>query len=343
GLDIFTSDRSLYAISKHPLVQEADIIHLHWIATMVNYTEFFRNMENKPAVWTLHDMNPFTGGCHYAVDCTKYEIGCNSCPQLSSKDPNDLSRRIFKRKEKAYKGRNIHIVTPSKWLAGCAKRSLLFKNFKIDVISHGVSTSVFTKRDKQYSRNLLNLPTNKTLILFGADYKAERKGFKYLMEALKLLKERIDTSNIALVTFGPKQDIRYFSKNTGFTVYQLGRIDNEALLSALYSSCDMFIIPSLEEAFGQTCLESMACGTPAIGFNTGGIPDMIIPHKTGLLVELKNIKDLTDKIEYMLTYPKERQEMGENARKLVEQECTLQIQAKRYLKLYEKMLSASAI
>ena len=337
GLDLFTDDRAIYALSKHPLIQEADIIHLHWIATMVNYSEFFSNVINKPLIWTLHDMNPFTGGCHYSNGCAKYETGCGACPQLGSKDPSDLSRKIFKRKEKTYKGKNIHILTPSKWLRDCAKRSILFKNFPIDVIPNGILIDIFKKRDKSFSRDLLNLPQDKTIILFGADYGAERKGFKYLIQALKLLKDKIDTlPKVALVTFGHHQSIAAFSKDTGFSIYQLGYMYDEPLLSCVYSAADIFIIPSLEENLPNTMLESMACGTPVVAFRAGGIPDMITPHKTGLLAELKNTKDLTDKIEYMITHPQERQQMGQNARKLVEEEYTLRIQAKRYLELYEK-------
>ena len=110
-------------------------------------------------------MNPFTGGCHYAGNCKKYQTGCGACPQLGSNAPNDLSGGIFKRKEKAYKDCNIHIVTPSKWLAACAKNSKLFKKFKIRVIPNGLPSSVFIKRDKQFSRKLLNLPQNKIVIL----------------------------------------------------------------------------------------------------------------------------------------------------------------------------------
>ncbi|UCC94823.1 MAG: glycosyltransferase [Candidatus Omnitrophota bacterium] len=286
-------------------------------------------------------MNPFTGGCHYSAGCKRYQTGCGWCPQLGPKHQDDLSRRIFKRKEKAYKGCNIHIVTLSKWFDDCVRKSSLFKNFPTSIIPHGIPHDIFKKRDRCFSRDRLNLPQDKTLILFGTDYKTERKGFKYLQEALRLLKNKIDPSTIALVIFGPKQDLDRLSKDVRFPLYELGYIQDEALLSAAYSGCDMFVIPSIEEAFGLTCLEAMACGTPVVGFNTGGILDMVISHKTGFLAELKNTEGLADKIEYMITHPEEREEMGLNARKLVEQEYILQIQAKRYLKLYETMLSAS--
>ncbi len=333
--DLFTNSRSIYNVSRHPLVKEADIITLRWIAYMVDYREFFSNLDNKPLIWRLSDMNPFTGGCHYSSGCTKYQTGCGSCPQLGSKNPNDLSRKIFKRKEDAYRDHNIHIVAISKWHAACVKKSLLFKNCTIDIIPNGVPVDIFKKRDRHFSRDRFNLPQNKTLILFGADSKTERKGFRCLIEALKLLKQKIDPSTIAVVTFGPKQDPDILFKD--IAIYQLGYIRDEALLSFAYSSCDMFIMPSLEEAFGQTFLESMACGTPPIGFNTGGMSDIITPCKTGLLIEVGNVEELGKRIEYMINHPKERQEMGRNARKLVEQEFSLQTQAKSYIKLYNSI------
>jgi len=338
GADLFSNNRTLHKISKHPLIKEADIINLHWIAWMIDRNEFFSRINGKPIIWTLHDMNPFTGGCHYSDGCTKYQTGCGACHQLGSKNPNDLARKIFKRKEKAYKNKNIHIVIPSKWLATCAKQSLLFKNFPTDVIPNSLPHGIFKKKDKHLSRDALNLPQDKALILFGVDYKTQRKGLKYLLEALKLLKQRLDPSKIALVTFGRHQELDAFSKDTKYPVYQLGYIEDQALLSSVYSSCAVFVLSSLEDNLPSTMLESMACGTPLIGFNTGGISDMIIPNKTGLLAELKNTQDLANKIKYMITHPKEREQMGENARRLIEQEYTLQLQAKRYLKLYEMML-----
>lgn len=341
GLDTFSDDRSIYDISKHPLVKEATVIHLHWIACMVDYREFFSATMDKPIIWTLHDMNPFTGGCHVAGECTKYETGCGACPQLGSSNLRDLSRRIFKRKEKTYERRNIHFVAPSDWLAGCAKKSSLLKSFKIDIIPHGIQNSVFTKRDRKFSRDLLNLPQDKTLILFGAVYKTENKGFGYLMQALRQLKNNTKTRNIALVTFGPIQDIDNSLEEMGYDIYQLGYVDNENFLSHIYSAVDIFVIPSIQEAFGLVCLESMACGTPVVGFAVGGIPKMIYPYKTGFLVEPKNTEGLYRSIEYMIDHPQEREEMGRNARKIVEQEYTLEMQAQRYCKLYESILKVA--
>lgn len=335
GVDAFTNDRTIYSIGKHPLVKEAEIIHLHWIAEMLDYIEFFSSIINKPIVWTLHDMNPFTGGCHFAGACKKYETGCGSCPQLGSKNESDLSRRIWKRKQKAYEGHYIHIVTPSSWLADCAKKSLLFKDFKIEIIPYGLSTSVFKARDRHFCRELLNLPQDKTLIIFGAAYRIKRKGLEYLIQALKLLKDKTDTSGVALVIFGNCTDDSL--KDIGFPVYSLGYIDDESLLSCCYSAADLFVVPSLEDNFPNTILESFACGIPIVGFDVGGILEMIKTKEIGLLAKVGDVKELSEHIIWMINHPDERQQMGLNARRLAEQEYTTELQAKRYLKLYESI------
>ncbi len=340
GLELFSDDRTTYNISGHPLVKEADIINLRWIARMVDYREFFSNIHHKPIVWRLSDMNPFTGGCHYSQGCTKYETGCGACPQLGSNDPNDLSKKIFKKKEKAYKRHNIHVVVPSKWLRNCAQTGSMFKDFKIEVIPNGIPTKVFKKQDKRFVRDLLNLPQDKALILFGAHYKTERKGFRYLIDALRLIKERItDASKIALVVFGPQLSEDYFLKDVGFPVYSLGYIKDKSLLSCVYSAADIFVLPSLEDNCPNTVLESFACETPVVGFNIGGLLDIVRHGENGLLATTRNAEELAEQIKWMIDHPKQREQMGLNARKVVEQEYTLEIQAKRYQELYSSILS----
>ncbi len=336
GMELFSDDRTIYDIGKHSLVKEAEIINLRWITQMVDHREFFRDVHNKAIVWRLSDMNPFTGGCHYSQGCKKYETGCGACPQLGSMDPGDLSRRIFKRKEKAYKDCKIHIVTPSRWLAACVRQSQLFRKYNVEIIPNGLSTSIFTERDKQYSRELLGLPKDKILILFGAQSVTNiRKGIYYLEKALMLLRNRVDDLNIGLAIFGSNSSA--VLGDAGFSVYPLGTIHDEPLLSCVYSAVDMFVMPSLQDNFPNTVLESMACGTPVIGFNIGGVVDVIKPRETGLLAQTRNAEELAEQIKWMIYHSKERKQMGLNARKVIEQEYTLEIQAKHYLRLYESI------
>jgi len=335
---LFSNARSPYRIDCQ-LIEKADILNLHWIARMIDACEFVSTFAGKRIVWTLHDMNPFTGGCHYSRGCTRYRTGCGACPQLGSKNLNDLSKKIFKRKERAYKNYKFQIVTPSKWLHDCARESLLFRDLPIEIIPNGIQTDAFKKRDKKFLRNLLKLPLDKTLILFGLDNEQERKGVTCLLEALTLLKTTVDTGSLGIVLFGNFFTLNALFQKTGFDIYQFYYTYHESLLSALYSSCDIFVLPSVEDNFPNTLLESMSCQTPAVCFNAGGMKDIVMPYKTGCLAELKNVKDLADKIGYMITHPKERFEMGKAAGALIEKECSLHVQATRYQEVYKKVLN----
>lgn len=335
GFDLFSGARTSFEISGHSMVSAADIINLHWISGMVDYPEFFKYLKNKPIALTLHDMNYFTGGCHYSSGCVKYKTGCGACPQLGSKDPNDLSRKIFKIKEKAYRGHNICVICDSSWMLDRAKESPLFKNFRAETCHYDTETSVFKKYDKRYSRDILKLPQDKIIVLFGAAYCPERKGLRYLIRALELLKDktRID---IMLVTFGAEQSEL---SDGAFSVRQLGKMDDENVLAQVYSAADIFVIPSLEEAFGQTCLEAMSCGTAVIGSRTGGIPDMILDGKTGILVTPGNAAELARGIGWLIEHPQERDKMAKEAEAMVGKEYAFPAQARRYVKIYESMLS----
>jgi glycosyltransferase involved in cell wall biosynthesis len=338
----FYDDRTAYTVSKHPLVKEADIIHLHWIAGFVDYGEFFKHTKNKPLVWTLHDRSPMTGGCHVPGDCKKYETECGKCPQLGSKKQKDLSYEIFHRKKEFYRKRSMNIVTPSKLLYDDTKKSALLKDFPTHIIPHGISTNTFSMRNKDFSRELLGLPKDKVLLLFGAAYASKNKGFTYLARAIDILKTKMDVSRIALVVFGPPQSEEKRPTISGVTVYPLGYIQDPLLLSCCYNAADIFVMPSLQEVFGLTCLESMACGVPVVGFNTGGLPEMIMSGKTGFVAEIENLQDLTKYIEWMIAHPAEREQMGKNARTLVEAKFSLEIQTKKYFDLYSSLLKTGS-
>ena len=181
----FSDDRSTIELQDHPLVREADIIHLHWIAYFVDGPNFFPSIKGTSVVWTLHDMNPFTGGCHYVGDCRKYESQCGACPQLGSPYESDLAAKIWARKRTAYPAHNFHMVTPSQWLANCARRSMLLGRMPLSIIPYGIPSDIFRKYDQGFCRELLGLPQKKTIILFGANnVMDERKGAQYLKEAL---------------------------------------------------------------------------------------------------------------------------------------------------------------
>jgi glycosyltransferase involved in cell wall biosynthesis len=240
----FSDDRSCIELENHPMVREADIIHLHWIAYFVDGPNFFPPIKDKSVVWTLHDMNPFTGGCHYVGDCDKYERQCGACPQLGSNHPSDLAAKIWARKRTAYTAHNFHIVTPSQWLANCARRSTLLGRMPVSIIPYGIPSDIFQKYDHSFCRELLGLPQKKTIILFGANNVMDkRKGAKYLKEALALVSRRMKVCDVVLAIFGSKFDPKH--ETFGIPTHVLGNIRDERLLAACYNAADVFVIPSL--------------------------------------------------------------------------------------------------
>ena len=314
----------------------ADIYNLHWTSGFIDLPSFFRETK-VPVVWTLHDMFPFTGGCHYTSGCEKYRTHCNCCPQLGSKVVKDLSWQVWERKYKAlseFKNR-ISIRADSFWLAGEAKQSSLFRGMDIDTIHYGVESNEFIPRDKAACRKALNIPVKSKIIVFGAPGLTNpRKGFGQLVTAIgELIKLH---PSIFLVSFGSGT----LPVNIGIPSLNLGHVSDNNLLSVIYNCADVFVIPSLQEAFGQTALEAMSCGVPVAGFNTGGIPDMIEEGVTGFLAETGNTKELADAISKIISSDNTSYElMSANCRQKVLQGFTLSHQALSYIETYKKLMN----
>lgn len=328
-------------ISTHPLIKEADIIHLHWINQSFLSLKDIKKLTKlgKPIVWTLHDMWPFTGICHYAGECDHFNDKCGKCFYLQSQKPADLSNEIFNKKKQITDDSSITFITCSRWLMSEAKRSTILKNQSVEAIPNTLNTDIYCPKDKSDIRAKYNLPADKYLILFGALNVADkRKGVYYLIEALKYLKDKNPglSGKIELVVFGKvKQEIADLFP---VTVRSLGYVDNEDKIADLYNAVDLFAISSLEDNLPNTIMEAMACGTPCLGFKTGGIPEMI-DHKTnGYLAAYKSIEDFANGIEWIILNS-ESLNLRESCLKKVQTEYSQQIVSKKYISLYEKLLN----
>lgn len=315
---------------------DPDIVHLHWIAEGFIKIESLAKMK-KPIVWTLHDSWAFTGGCHIPFDCKKYIKSCNYCPTLSSNKKNDLSYKIWKRKKKSWKNLNLTIVTPSSWLGECAKRSSLFYKTRVEVIPNGLDLNRFKPIDKNIARDILCFPKDKKLILFGAlsALSDKRKGFLLLKEALKKLSSK-ENKDIELVIFGsskPKDE-----ENLGFKTHYLGQLNDEISLVLVYSAADVIIIPSIQDNLPNTIMESLACGTPVVAFDVGGIHDMIDHQRNGHLAKPFDTEDLAYGIEWVLEDNSRWEKLSKNAREKVIKEFDIVKVTKRYMDLYKDVL-----
>jgi glycosyltransferase involved in cell wall biosynthesis len=332
GLDRFSDDRSEYAADWASGVPHADVLNLHWVAGFVDYAKVFSSFGKRiPIVWTLHDMNVFTGGCHYDEGCGKFVESCGACPQLGSHDEHDLSREVWRRKKKVFERlekNDLHVVADSRWLAGEAFRSSLLRKFPIQTIHYGLDTTVFIPRDKCHVRGALGIPVDARVVMFGAELLSiRRKGLGTLVEALK---SAAADEKLLLLSVGRRMP------ELGGTIPQMhfGHVNSDFFLSLLYSAADVFVIPSLQEAFGQTALEAMACGTPVVGSSVGGIPEIVQDNVTGYLVPPSSPVKLRETVLKLLHDPNKRAEMSANCRRFVLEGFTLEAQARRYESLY---------
>ena len=320
-----------------------DIINLHWICGgFITIEEIGRLAKLAPLVWTIRDMWALTGGCHYSSGCLKYYDACGSCPHLESQKDNDLSRSIWKRKNKSWKNSEVTIVAISNWLADCAKKSSLFRdNATVKVIHNALNEEVYKPIDKKFARNILNLSQDKKIILFGAinATKDERKGFKYLIEALKKIDSTDWKDKVELVVFGSSQ--ANADLDISIKTHFLGKLHDDITLALTYSAGDVMIVPSVEEAFGKTAMESLACGTPVVSFDSTGLKDIVEHWKNGYRAKCFSSEDLAQGIMWVLENDERLHKLSQNARKTVEEKFTLRLQAQKYLEVYQEVIQNS--
>ena len=312
---------------------KADIIHLHWIAEEFISIAGLAGLK-APVVWTLHDTWAFTGGCH-AFKCKKFKKECGSCPLLRSDNPLDMSHISFKQKENAYKKMQATIVASSKHLQEDIKSSTLLGLNKIKHIPHCLDMDFFSSEMKNINdiRKNLSVPENSRVVLFGAsDPDIDKlKGYDLLVEALEKLK-KMGEENIFCLVFGANKNLPlpYPSKDLGY----LG----QEFLPFIYSCADVFVCSSRAESFSNTTLESLSCGTPVVGFDIGGIPDMVEHLVSGYVAKPEDATDLAKGMQYVLADEERRKKMGLSARKMVEKQYSMTGVAKEYITLYEEVL-----
>lgn len=293
-----------FDITSLPEFQEADIIHLTWINHgMLSLTSIKKILKSgKPVVWTMHDLWNATGLCHYSRECDKFTSHCNNCVLLpNGGGDNDLSSVVFDKKKKLYSLGNIYFVTCSKWLRGEAEKSGLFIGQRITDIPNPIDTRIFHPTDKREARLSAGLPLDRKLILFvSQNVKVERKGIKYLVEAINTLvandPDAKNTMGIAVLGGHSAEVIDMLSLPS----YPLGYVSDEKKIVDIYNSVDVFVTPSLEDNLPNTIMEAMSCGVPCFGFSIGGIPEMIDHKENGYVAEFKNAVDISKGIRWVL-------------------------------------------
>lgn len=330
---IFSTGSAPFGINKFIDDTKPDIVHLNWINRGFISIKSLSKIK-QPVVWTLHDMWPFTGGCHYDEECGRYHDRCGTCPILGSKSEEDLSRRVLNEKNRYLNDLNLTVVAPSKWLWKCASESSLFRNKRVENIPVGMDINTFSPVNKMEAREILKLPKDKKLVLFGAmnAVSDKRKGFGYLQDALNKLANK--NSNIELVIFGSSENES--RDNFNFKCHFLGNINDNKKMSLVYSAADVFVAPSIQDNMPATVMEALACGTPVAAFNIGGMPDMIEHKLCGYLAHPFETSDLANGIEWILS--NENIRLGNRARSKMIVEFDISKIADKYFDLYHSIV-----
>ena len=318
-----------------------DIVHLHWLGAGFCRLESLARL-GRPLVWTLHDMWPFTGGCFYAGECTRYRQSCGHCPQLGTTGDFDLSRWIWRRKARNWPRLDLTVVTPSRWMADCARQSSLLKNRRIEVIPNGIETDLYQPRDRQRCREAFKLPEDRKFILFGAINATSdrRKGFQHLQPALQKLARQGWQGRAELLIYGADRPAA--PPDLGLPARYLGYLHDDLTLATLYAAADLVIAPSEEDNLPNVVVEALACGTPCVAFAIGGMPDMIDHRENGYLARPFAVEDLARGIDWVLNHPDADGTLRQNARQKAERHYPLERIARLHLDLYRDILKTSA-
>ncbi len=314
-------------ISKHPSVVNADVIHLHWINQGFISSGGLKKLLQlgKPVVWTMHDMWPLTGVCHHSDDCMRFMQNCGSCNLLHSRRDKDLSSLVLSKKRDIYSQRTINFVGCSEWIKNKTSKGSLAQGHNFLSIPNPIDIDIFKAVDKNTARQSLGLPLDKKLVLFGAAIASDkRKGIDLLIEACSHLGDR---DGLEFVVFGQIKD----DFDLGFKTHYMGYVNSQSTMINLYSSADVFVTPSLQDNLPNVIMEAMACNTPCVGFEIGGIPEMIAHKQNGYVAKTADSKDLAKGIEYAL---ERSQILGEASRLYVENNYSERVIAERYKELY---------
>jgi glycosyltransferase involved in cell wall biosynthesis len=330
-----------YDLSALPMLHEAEVINLHWVAYYQSLTTLNSLFAlGKPIIWTLHDQWAFTGGCHYTAGCQKYRQDCVACPQLAE-DLFNLAATILKDKLELFKGANLTIITPSRWLAKCAKQSKLFGDLRVEVIPYALDTDIFYPIPKAKAKKNLGIEAEVVTLLFVAEHSIEkRKGFQELVAALQHcldsrgFQELVQCEKIKLLCLGHSG---YKDGSLGIPAVFLGYLDSNEEIRTAYAAADLFILPSLEDNLPNTILESMSCGTPVVAFDVGGVPDVVTNGVTGQLACPGDVSQMGEAIVSLVLNPEQREEMGKRCRQQMIEKNSLTDQAERYLQLYQEL------
>lgn len=317
-------------ICKQSIIRKADIICLHWVNSFISNVEVANILAmGKPVYWIMHDMWPFTGGCHYAGDCGQYRLSCGQCP-VARREKKGAVVYWHNRKRECFQGDNLYPVGPSHWISECAKQSSIFGSKKITTIPNPINTEFFHSVPENERRDVIRrygLSEQKVTILFAAvKINNPLKGFPFFGNAVN----RLSPEKYQILILG-KNDEEELSQLLRLDVRFTGFVKEQKQLRNIYSAADLLVAPSLQENYSNTVLEALACGTPAVVFDVGGMCDLVETGVNGYIARVKDAGDLCRGIEEVTA---NRQELGRAARERVLAKNTFSVIAEKYMALF---------
>lgn len=320
--------------------QSCDLVNLHWLGSNTLTIEEIGRI-SQPIVWTLHDMWAFCGAEHLSPDdsTARFRVGYQKDNRSPGESGPDMNRWVWERKQKAWR-KPMTVVCPSRWLTECARDSVLFRGWSVHCIPNSLDVNKWRPFSREYSRELLNLPRDGQLILFGAANGEGNlnKGEDLLRNALNILYKN-GVRDLQLVIFG--KTAPQVSEELPFPVKYLGRLHDDVSMIAAYNAADVMIVPSRQDNLPQTAVEAQSCGIPVVAFNVGGLPDIVSHRETGFLARALAVDDLADGIAWVLADEQRRLALSRAAREAAISKYSEAVVAKSYSELYEQVLSAS--
>lgn len=340
GVGFFFSDRSCYGKALSQKINAFDIVHFHWVCNMLDYEYNFRNISQRiPIFWTLHDMNPFTAGCCYSMECTKYMQACHNCRILHNSYLRE-SYSAWQRKFNAFTNlkSSLEFIAPSDWMATEAKKSSLCGRFPIHVIANGIDTEVFRPALPRDCNLLNGLDRNKPTCLFvAANLNDPRKGIKFFFDAIQLVLD--SCPNLQILCIG---NILNAKKSKYPQIIYISNQSDEKTISQILCSADFLVVPSLMDNLPNVIVESLACGVPVVGFPVGGIPEMVIDGQTGFLADEMTSSGLATAMLRMINMAThEKSQMKHNARAFAVKNYSIDSQSQKFIMLYKSALYKS--
>ncbi|MEX0331048.1 MAG: glycosyltransferase [Puniceicoccaceae bacterium] len=339
---LFSSDKFAYVRDLSNLCKNSDVINLHWInGGFVSPYSLLRIKQ--PVVWTFRDMWPFTGGCHYSMNCDNYVQGCGNCPHFSGSDKRFKARRQFERKESIVSNKsNLYGVGISPWITESARRSAIWSNSNLRTIWNGVRVEQFPYVRRSSAIRRLGLSEDYNYISFGAlNHSLGYKGSEKFIEVLNLTEQDPDFAKVKFLVFGDSKAL--LRGNEGGRVIDFGLVKDQNKLNLIYAASSGFLATSIQEAFGKTIVESLSSGTPVVTFRTSAFIDMFNHMVQGFHAESFSSSSLIEGMKWCIGLARNKNEADyEELRKVISRyagrfdsvKC-----AKSYKSLYEEIAS----